>query len=283
MGNQCSLGTQSPVTTNAGNACGNLPDLNFQYGGTGDNWTLPFTNISSATCATCGGGTGPFIVTAKVSSPSFNPGVGTNNVSISGLQPKAFSGAQSVTASSCTGTPTVCTFQYQLTSDPGAITTNHGTVQTLPVCGGSPTPGVTCVTPSADGTTLTYAGVGNPFHDSTTTWGQGSPSVQVSGTVYSMYALTSTAGACSAWPLATGCPTQVKLKTALPCAPTCSTTTQLPFEFNSPSIVRKNCDETKEAENEPPFHACDNHHVWHVKGYEHIPIPEQFDYTQFER
>jgi len=35
-------------------------------------------------------------------------------------------------------------------------------------------------------------------------------------------------------------------------------------------------------DHEPPFHACADEHIWHVRGYENVPIPEQFDYSQFD-
>jgi hypothetical protein len=37
-------------------------------------------------------------------------------------------------------------------------------------------------------------------------------------------------------------------------------------------------------DHEPPFHGCIScGTLWHVAGYEHVPIPERFDYSQFDK
>jgi len=208
-----------------GNACGSIPDTNSYWGGAGDNTPqllAPVTNVTA--------GSGPpytYTVASRL-----NPGVGNNDVQLSGFKCSgtctAANGTYSTTAS------TSSSFQFVSNTAFSSITT-YGTGQLVaPVCLPVPTPGATCVNVDSTGLILTYVS-GPQFHDSSSSWNSGSKTVLINndGNKYKISSLGS--GSCPA-----SCPTTLTLKSALTVAG--APLSNVPFVFNGNSIVRKNCE-----------------------------------------
>ena len=233
LGFQCS--GASNTVQDLGNACWNLPDSNYYWGGAGDNYPVTATSISSASVS----GT-----TVTINLPgSVNVGTGQNIIAISGLV------ASNAPTGGCNGTYTVTSssagsFQYTDSNCSGTITMSGSAAATLanPVCNPTPGTGVTCVNVDGSGN-VTYVS-GPVFHDNNTSWNVGTKTVLINndGTKYHIASITG--GPCTAWPASTGCPTLLTLTTV----PTGAPLTNVPFVFNSPSIVRKNGFELKETE-----------------------------------
>ena len=179
LGFQCINGVPGGVTNaNNNNGCGNLPDLDFYWGGAGEAWLASTAAISTIAVT----GTGPFTVTVTTATP-FNPGVGPNVVTIShstctGGGCTSFNGTFNTLTTSSSG------FTFSVVSYTGTIN-NVGNVQVnAPGCGGSDL-NVTCVNVDTTGTLVTHVS-GPWFHDPNSIWGQAHQIVNVNndGTTY---------------------------------------------------------------------------------------------------
>lgn len=170
LGTDCLPGGTSSSANN-NNGCGNLPDLNFYYGGVGQHFQANPSAISNIVVS----GSGPYTVTVTTSTP-FNPGIGTNVVQISGSTCTGggctkFNGTFSTLTTASNG------FTFSVSSYTGTINP-VGTVQVAnPGCGGSD-PNVACVNVDTTGLLVTMAS-GPVLHDANSFMGSGHQTVHI--------------------------------------------------------------------------------------------------------